>query len=130
MADTIKKIKETYFNEFKDIINAADIDAETREDYIAFIDKQIEMLDKKKEASKARRAAKTAESDALTDRIYSLLTDEAQTVEEVLIALDEEDLTRAKVVSRLGKLVRAGQATKEPIKVDGQRRTAYTKVEE
>lgn len=130
MADTTKKTKETYFNEFKDIINAADIDAETREDYIAFIDKQIEMLDKKKEASKARRAAKTAESDALTDQIYSLLTDEAQTVEEILVALDEEDLTRAKVVSRLGKLVRAGQATKEPIKVDGQRRTAYTKAKE
>lgn len=130
MADIIKKTKETYFNELKGIINAADIDVETREDYIAFIDKQIEMLDKKKEASKARRAAKTAESDALTDQIYSLLTDEAQTVEEILVALDEEDLTRAKVVSRLGKLVRAGQATKEPIKVDGQRRTAYTKAKE
>ena len=128
MAD-IKKTKTEYFVEIKEIINAAPIDEAVREDINTFIDKQIEILAKKAESSKVRQAARKAESDALTDTIYGLLTSEPQTIPQILTALDEEDLTRAKVAARLSRLVRDGQATKEKARVDGATVTVYTKIE-
>lgn len=128
MAD-IKKTKTEYFVEIKEIINAAPIDEAVREDINTFIDKQVEILAKKAESSKVRQAARKAESDALTDTIYGLLTSEPQTIPQILTALDEEDLTRAKVAARLSRLVRDGQAAKEKARVDGATVTVYTKIE-
>ena len=47
------------------------------------------------------------------------------TVDEIVLALDSEDVTRNKVTARLGKLVKAGSIVKETVKVEGNKRMAY-----
>ena len=46
-------------------------------------------------------------------------------IDEIVVALDNEDVTRNKVTARLGKLVKAGRIAKETVKVDGNKRMAY-----
>ena len=72
-----------------------------------------------------RAEKKRAESDALTDAIFACITDKLATVDEIVLALDAEDVTRNKVTARLGKLVKAGLIEKDAVKVEGKKRMAY-----
>ena len=72
------------------------------------------------------KAKKKAESDALTEEIFERIGDELMTVDEIVVTFDEEEeVSRAKVTARLGKLVNAGRIEKEAVKVDGKKRMAY-----
>ena len=74
----------------------------------------------------AERAAKKREaSDAMTDQISAQIGDELITVDEIVIALNSEEVTRNRVTARLGKLVKAGTIVKEAVKVEGNKRMAY-----
>ena len=101
-----------------------------KDELVDFIDKEIEILEKRKVAAKERAEKKKSESDALTDEIFALVTEEVKTVEAILEGLDDEDITRNKVTARLGKLVKAGLVVKESVKVDGNRRMAYRRATE
>jgi hypothetical protein len=80
--------------------------------------------EKRREAARARAEKKKAE-DVLTDEIYALIGNTPKTADEIVVALGREDVTRNKVISRLGKLVKAGQVDKDFVKVDGKKRMAY-----
>lgn len=126
-----KKTKAIYFAELKDIVAAAVEDEETKNSYLDFIDKQLEALNKRKEAAVKRAEKKKAESDALTEEIYAILSEDKDiTVDEIVVAFDTEEITRNKVTARLGKLVKAGLVAKTYVKVDGKKRTAYRKANE
>lgn len=128
MENTEKKFtKVDYFTLLKDVVDGATLDAETAMNVKDFLDKEIEQLEKRKVAAKDRAEKKKAESDALTDEIYALLTDEPQTVEDLLAAFEDETVTRNKITSRLGKLVKAGLADKDIAKIDGNRKMVYVK---
>jgi len=128
MENTEKKFtKVDYFTLLKDVVDGATLDAETAMNVKDFLDKEIEQLEKRKVAAKDRAEKKKAESDALTDEIYALLTDEPQTVEDLLAAFEDETVTRNKITSRLGKLVKAGLAEKDTAKIDGNRKMVYIK---
>ena len=98
-----------------------------REDIVEFCQVQIEQLERKAEKAKERKADKAAKGDALKDAIAAVLTEDLQTAaditEKVMDAGDE--VTRAKVVARLTKLVKEGIAGKIQVKVDGKRIMAY-----
>ena len=98
-----------------------------REDIVEFCEVQIEQLERKAEKAKERKASKAAAGDALKDAIAAVLTEDLQTAaditEKVMDAGDE--VTRAKVVARLTKLVKEGVAGKVQVKVDGKRIMAY-----
>lgn len=98
--------------------------------FVEFCQKQIADLDQKAAKAKARAAAKKAEGDELTDVVYSVLTDEFQTIadiaEAVMAELGEEaaaDVSTQKITSRLTKLGKAGSIVKEQvsIEVDGKK---------
>ena len=128
MENTEKKFtKVDYFTLLKDVVDGMTLDAETAMNVKDFLDKEIEQLEKRKIAAKDRAEKKKAESDALTDEIYTLLTDEPQTVEDLLAAFEDETVTRNKITSRLGKLVKAGLADKDIAKIDGNRKMVYVK---
>lgn len=128
MENTEKKLtKVDYFTLLKDVVDGVSLDAETAMNVKDFLDKEIEQLEKRKVAAKDRAEKKKAESDALTDEIYALLTDEPQTVEDLLAAFEDETVTRNKITSRLGKLVKAGLAEKDTTKIDGNRKMVYIK---
>jgi len=125
MENTVKKTKIMYFTELREMVMAAVEDQAQQDELLEFIDKQIMTLEKRKIAAAERAEKKRAESDALTEAIFAEIGDELITVDEIVAALDDEDATRNKVTARLGKLVKAEKITKEPIKVDGNRRMGY-----
>ena len=125
MENTVKKTKAMYFAELREMVLAAVEDQEQRDELVEFIDKQIETLDKRRVAAAARAEKKRNESDALTDAILAQIGDELITVDEIVTALDNEEVTRNKVTARLSKLVKAGTIVKEAVKVEGNKRMAY-----
>lgn len=121
-----KKTKAMYFAELREMVTVAVEDEARRNELVDFIDKQVEALEKRKVAAAARAEKKKAESDALTEEIFERIGDELITVDEIVITFDEEEeVSRAKVTARLGKLVNAGRIEKEAVKVDGKKRMAY-----
>ena len=125
MDNTVKKTKAMYFAELREMVLATVEDQAQQDELVEFIDKQMETLDKRKAAAADRAAKKKAESDALTDEIFALIGDKPITVDEIVVALDNEDVTRNKVTARLGKLVKAGSIVKETVKGEGNKRMAY-----
>jgi len=125
MENIAKKTKAMYFAELREIIKTAVEDATQKTELLEFIDKQLEVLDKRKAAAAARAEKKRAESDALTDAIFAQIGEELITVDDIIAALDDEEVTRNKVTARLGKLVKAGLIEKEAVKVEGNKRMAY-----
>ena len=125
MENTVKKTKAMYFAELREMVLAAVKDQAQRDELVEFIDKQIETLEKRKVAAAERAEKKKAESDAMTDAILAQIGNELITVDEIVVALDSEEVTRNKVTARLGKLVKAGTIVKEAVKVEGNKRMAY-----
>lgn len=125
MENTVKKTKAMYFAELREMVLAAVEDQAQQDELVEFIDKQIETLEKRKVAAAERAEKKKAESDAMTDAILAQIGDELITVDEIVVALGSEEVTRNKVTARLGKLVKAGTIVKEAVKVDGNKRMAY-----
>ena len=125
MENTVKKTKAMYFAELREMVLAAVEDQAQQDELVEFIDKQIETLEKRKVAAAERAEKKKADSDAMTDAILAQIGEELITVDEIVVALDSEDVTRNKVTARLGKLVKAGTIVKEYVKVDGNKRMAY-----
>lgn len=98
-----------------------------RVDIEEFCEVQIEQLNRKAEKAKERKAEKAAKGDALKDAIAAVLTEDLQTAADITEkVLDAgEDVSRAKVVARLTKLVKEGVAGKMQVKVDKKRVMAY-----
>jgi len=125
MENTVKKTKVMYFTELREMVMDVVKDEEKQDELVAFIDKQIETLEKRKEAAATRAAKKKEESDALTEEILGMIGEDLVTVDEIVVAINREDVTRNKVVARLGKLFKNGAIVKEAVKVDGNQRMAY-----
>ena len=127
---TVKTTKVQYIGMIKEIFDTYGVPEDVKTDIVAnYLDKELASLERRKERSAERAAQKRAESDALTDEIYSILTDEPQTVEDILAQLQTIDVTRNKVISRLGKLVKNEQINKAEGKFEGSRKMVYTRAE-
>jgi len=127
-----KKTKAMYFNELRTIVETLDMDQEQQNEMLEFIDKELATLEARKEAAAKRAAKKKQESDELTDKIYAVLDDdEYMTVDNIVEALDDAEVTRNKVTARLKKLVDNGLVEKEKIKIEGidGKRMAYVKAD-
>ena len=128
-----KKItKFDMFTDLKAIVAASvEIDEELKIAYEEMLDKELASLEKRKESAQKRAAAKKEESDALTDEILAVVKNAADVilVNDIVEALDNEEVTRQKVTARLGKLVNAGAITKETVKVEGARKMGYRAAE-
>jgi hypothetical protein len=122
MAD-VKMTKKDWFEELKGIVEASEY--AQKDEAVAFIDAQIELLDNKAEKAKVRAAAKKAETDELKAVVASLLTEELQTADVIAAKIEDEDVSKQKVVSRLTALVKDGVAVKEQIKVEKDKKMAY-----
>ena len=104
------------------------LDNEYREDVLNLVAKEKAALDHKNEKAKERAAEKRAAGDALRERIEAVIGTEPITVNGILTALGEEDLTPAKVTARTRQLVAAGLIEKGQIKgEDGRKVMAYHK---
>lgn len=120
MADVKKVTKKEMFTEIKAVLETV----EGSEELVAFVEKQIEALDNEAAKAKERKAMKAAE-DTLKDTVASLLTDEFKTAEAIVDAIGDEEVSKAKVVNRLSKLIADGVAVKEQTKVGDRKVVCY-----
>lgn len=118
-----RKTKVMQFEEIREVIAA--IECEGKEDMLTFIDEQVAQLAAKAEKAKERAAAKKAEGDELKAVVKSVLTDEAQTIDQIVAQIEGEDVTKAKVTARLSQLAKTGEAAKGMAKVGERKLTVY-----
>ena len=95
------------------------------ETLVEFLDKEMAALTQKAEKAKERAAKKKAEGDALKEAIVAVLTEEMQTVDDIVAQIEGEDVSKQKIVVRLTQLVKDGVAERGTEKVDGKQRAAY-----
>ena len=100
----------------------------SNDDVVTFCEKKIAALDKKAENAKVKAAEKKAAGDELRARVEGVLTDEWQTIAEVVAALDDEEVTASKVTYRLNALVDLGVAVKDETKIPSDGKTRVVKV--
>jgi len=96
------------------MLDAYDVSAE---DVKAYAENEIALLDKRAVKAKERAEKNKAEGDELTEVVYETLTDEFEPIANILSRIEGEDLSAAKVVARMRKLVEAGRAEKTELKV-------------
>ena len=125
MAEKEKKVtKKEYYDLIRNIIEGANI-AE-KDELLEFINKQVAQIEAKAEKAKIRAIEKQKAGDELIDKVKSILTNELQTADAIVAQIDNEDITKAKVIARLTQLVKNDDAEKEDVKTeDGRSVKAY-----
>ena len=119
-----KLTKKDMFLQIRDILETKDI--EDKEGLIEFVDNQIASLEKKAVKAKEKAAEKRAVGDELKDLVKSLLTNDYQTINDLLEQIDGADVTRAKVQARVTALVNDGYAEKADVETEaGKTAKAY-----
>jgi len=119
---------EMYFSEgdSTEVLAVVDGIEITANDVVMFAAKAQEQIAGKAKKAKEYTEKKKAKGDELRDAVASTLTEEFQTREDILAALDAgEDITIAKVGARLTSLVKAGIAVKEEMKTVTGRKMGY-----
>ena len=120
--------KKDYYALIKEVLEASDVEAKS--ELLTFVEKQVEMIENKAEKAKARAAEKKIAGDELREAVKSVLTNEFQTADAITSQVDGEEVTRAKVISRLGQLVKNGEAEKTDVKTDDNRTVKAYKIAE
>lgn len=113
MADN-KITKRDNYNALRDMVLAnADIDVTERDQLVAFIDHELELMAQRAEKSKEYQKAHKATNDAMTDLIRDTLcgSETALSVADLMEKIP--DSSTQKIVYRLGQLFKAGVITKE-----------------
>ena len=95
------------------------IEGMTSEEVGAFFENEIGNLDKRAERSRATAAKKREAGDALTETVKGILTDDFQTIADIVAQIEGEDVTASKVTYRLNALVKEGYAEKADVQVPG-----------
>lgn len=93
-----------------------------------FIENSIVQIDNRAAKAAERAAEKKQAGDELRAKIKAVIEDGPKTIAEIVEALDDEDVTSAKVVSRLTQLVKLGEAFKADTKVDSRTIKVYSTV--
>lgn len=119
-----KMTKKDYYTLIKEKVEETNI--EGKDELIEFVNKQISQIEAKAEKAKIRAIEKQKVGDELRDKVKSILTNELQTADAIVAQIDDEDVTKAKVIARLTQLVKNGDAEKEDVKTeDGRSVKAY-----
>lgn len=120
-----KKItKREYFEMLKEIVNESN--SENKGELIYFIESQIASIETKAAKAKERAEAKKAEGDELRETVKSVLTNEFQDAETITALINDEEVTKNKVIARLTQLVNLGEVEKTDVKNEsGKTRKAY-----
>ena len=127
MANAEKKVtRKDYFNALRAMVEGIDAVGEyAADDVLAFIDNEVAKIDNKAAKAKEKAAEKKAETDALKDTVKSVITNDAQTVDAIVAAIADPEVTKGKVVSRLTALTKEGAIIKEEVKTEAGKRAAY-----
>lgn len=123
MTNTKKITKREYLNTLRAIVENGDFDFEnpemTVDGMLEFIDHEVELLDNKAAAAAKRAAAKREAGDELRARIVELLdTENYMTINEIVKALGDEDVSAQMVTSRLTQACKAELVEKDMVSTE------------
>lgn len=93
-----------------------------------FVENEIASLKAKAEKAKERAEKKKTETDEYCDKIYDIIAEKGVvTVQELqsILSVDEPEITSAKIVSRLSKLVNSEKIAKKEKTIDKSKRMTY-----
>lgn len=117
MGENTKKItKKEYYSMLKEIVVKSNVN--DKDELVAFIDKQVQLLNNKAEKAKVKAMEKRVEGDELRNIVEAVLTEEYQTINTIIEQIDDEEVTKAKVTARLSQLIKEGLAEKEEAKTE------------
>lgn len=122
----MKEKKITKREKFERLLKIEEVaaDAELKE----FVEKEIASLDAKAEKAKERAAKKKAEMDTLCDEVYAVIAEKGTvTLQELVdtLSVDNEEVTSAKIVARLSKLVTAEKIEKAEKTIEKRKLMTY-----
>ena len=113
--------------DFVDDVQVGDVIV-TPADIKETLEKSLISLENKAAKAKERASQKKVEGDELRDKIESVLDDNYKTIADIIAAVNVEDLTPAKVTSRMSQLVKLGRVEKDQIKVGDNRKVMGYKI--
>lgn len=105
--------------------NEITVDGVTSADIIAYANTTIEQMENKKAKAREKAAEKKLEGDEAENRILGILTNEFQTGDDITKLLNDDELTKSKVIARLTNLCNKGTVVKEPMKIGKSNKMAY-----
>ena len=126
MSEVKKVTKKENYEMLMEIVENSN--SEMKAELVDFITKQIESIDAKAAKAKEKAAEKRAEGDELRAAVKAVLTEELQTAETILGQIEGEELTKAKIVARLTQLVKNGEASKEEVKTEDNKKVMAYKL--
>lgn len=94
----------------------------TPEDIKDYIDKSLIQLDNKGAKAAERAAANKAAGVEVKNKIKAVLGDTPMTVAEIVAALDDENITSAKVIARASQMVKDGEIFKGETRTEDKRK--------
>jgi urease accessory protein UreF len=124
MAD-VKVTKKDNYVDLISIVENSDASEERKSELVDFLNKQIEQVEQKAAKAKERREATKDAGDDLLKAVKAVITDEWQSVDNIVASIDVEDATKAKIVARLTKLVKAEEIVKDQTKIGDKKAVVY-----
>ena len=117
--------KREMYDVIANVIATADVDC--KDEVLEMVSKEVAALDRKNLKAKERAAAKRAAGDELRARVQAVITDAAEpiTVNGILEALNDDELSAAKITARTKQLVNDGVINREMVRINGRKLTAY-----
>ena len=126
MGNAVKITKKEFYVALRGLVEAVETVGEIPSDAVLeFIDKQVAQLDAKAAKAKEKAGEKKAEGDSLRSEVFACVTNEWQTGDQITAALDNGEVTKAKVTARLTQLVKSNQVEKDLQKVGERKLTVY-----
>ena len=123
-----KMTKKDYYAKIKEIIEKTN--EEEKDALIEFIDKQVTQIETKAEKAKERAAEKKVAGDELRELVKSILTNEYQSADDITNKINNEEITKAKVIARLTQLVNSNEVEKADAKTEDNRNVKVYKLAE
>ena len=121
-----KMTKREVLEMIKNYINGeVDLTDDMAAEIVNYVDTTIAQLENKAVKANERAKQRRAESDEIRAMVHGLLTDELQTVDEICAQVEDESITKSKVIPRLSQLAKDGLAVKDEIKTEAGNRVAY-----
>lgn len=128
-----KYTKKDNYVTIRNMIETTNMDNETQDRLLAFIDHEVELMDQRAEKSKKYQQEHRAINDWMTDAIVTTLHDTDTPLCITDLTSKIIDATPQKIVYRLGKLFKDGTIVKDTqtVKTDnGSRKVTYYKLAE
>lgn len=113
--------------DFAEEISVGDV-VVTPNDIKEYIEKSLTQIDARNEKAAERQAKKRAEGDALRAQVKEVIGESPIKIADIVAALDDPEITTAKVVARVTQLVKAGEIFKSEVREDGRSLKVYSTV--